>query len=339
MSIIVDDKFYDSIPKEIKTRTITRINKLVQELKSNHQLVQRLSKGFYCRQVKGVKNRYKFRVSNGDRIVFCYQNGHEDICLLRYCNHDNQISTAKNIAATPLKIVDTSYQENAFDKEIDQEILKEYQENLLKDDLKGAYDIANNKPGMKQKAKFLRGAMEIDAIAKAYRRNKAGSSGITFYTGEKAYLTEQVLLHVYNKIYSEYRLIPTSYVEVSFPGDSFFSNDAHFLDMPFFAVKANLEDDSKQYIRTFVNEIYQQFGLIRNDFNFTLEFLFRDVDNHLIPKSFEYYIPSDMLKEIRAVTMVSEDHSGRKNAYIHALSLTSPDKIGRFNYRYLFKDK
>ena len=32
MSIIIDEKFYDSIPKEAQTRAVARIDKLVEEL-------------------------------------------------------------------------------------------------------------------------------------------------------------------------------------------------------------------------------------------------------------------------------------------------------------------
>lgn len=336
MSIIIDEKFYDSIPKEAQARVIARIDKLVQELKENHQLVRKLSKGFYCRQIKGVQNRYKFRVSNGDRIVFCYQNGHEDICLLRYCNHDSQVFTGKNVVPTPLKVVDASYQDDAFDKEVDQAILKEYQERLMAEDIEGAYHIADNNMGMGRKAKFLRGAIEIEKIVKEYESHEPGKSGITFRTGEQSYLTEPVLLHTLQKIYTEYRLIPAPYMEASFPGHDFFSPAPHFLDEPFFAIKANNEDDPKKYLKVFAHELYQYFGLIPKDFNFAIEVLFRDSNESFISKSFEYDIATNSLKEIISTTIITENHGRRINPYIHALSLTGPEKIGRFNYRYLF---
>ena len=336
MSIIIDEKFYDSIPKEAQTRAVARIDKLVEELKENHQLVRNLSKGFYCRQIKGAQNRYKFRVSNGDRIVCCYQNGHEDICLLRYCNHDAQIFTAKNVAPTPLKVVDASYQEDDFDKEVYQGVLEEYQEGLMAEVLEGAYNIANHNRGMGRKAKFLYGALEIEKIIKEYKSHEPGKSGITFHTGEQSYLTESVLLHTLQKIDTEYHLIPAPYMEASFPGHDFFSPAPHFLDEPFFAAEANLEETPKEYIKVFAHEVYQYFGLIPKDFDFALEVLFRDPSDSFVSKSFDYDIATNTLKEIPSTMNITEPHDGRINPYIHALSLTSPEKIGRFNYRYLF---
>lgn len=339
MSVIVDKKFYDSLPKEVHDRAVSRIEKFIEELERNNHLIQKLTKGFYCRKVKGVENRYKFRVSNGDRVVFCYQRGHQDICLLRYCNHDSQIFVAKAIQETPLKIVDAYYKKDSFDVEIDKKILEEYQKSLLGGDLESAYKIASDVgAGMERKAKFLNGAIKIEKFVEAYHSHKAGTTGIAFDTEEKAYLTESVLLHVFQKIEAEYHLIPVPYLEVSFPGQSFFKPGPHFLDQPFFAILANREKDTKSYLKALAHEIYQTFGLITSAFSFSLEMLFWDHEDALIAKSFRYTISTNELKEADNVTIRYEDHNNRMNSYVRALTLATPEKIRAFNFKYLFSD-
>ena len=67
-----------------------------------------MPKGFYARRIRGTTDKYKFRIANGDRILFIYADdvkgirmeNQRGIVLLAYCNHDEQIRSGRKIEVT-----------------------------------------------------------------------------------------------------------------------------------------------------------------------------------------------------------------------------------------------
>lgn len=101
-----------------------------------------IPKGFWIRKIIGT-DVYKFRVNSGDRILFKYINDHKikKIIFISYCNHDEQIRKGKNIDINnlnyitiddekDLEIINSDYEEDDFDKEINAYIKLEVYEKL-----------------------------------------------------------------------------------------------------------------------------------------------------------------------------------------------------------------
>ena len=336
MSVLIDDKFYDSIPEKAKNIVIKKIQKFTVELANNKNLLRKISKGFYCRQVKTVKNRYKFRVNNGDRIVFCYANGRNDIVLLRYCNHDSQILTAKNIAPS-FHIEETSYRTDDFDTKIDEQVMDEYKQKLLDDNMIGAYNTLIEKTSAKSnKAKFMRRVLTIKDLNDLYSKSKFSESGLLINPQDSVVVNRDTLYSIFNKIYQEHHLVIAPYFYVMFP-------ESHLLDTIFYAEAANQEKQAHPYIQKLTNELYEKFGTLPKHRSMILQGYFFDIYKYDGKKP-EYINLEANLKDntiVKAkmpVAISTEDHSGRINGYIRALSLAAPKKIERINYQYLFEE-
>lgn len=128
--MIVDKKFISSIPiekREIVFRKIYEFESKIREYKNYREM----PKGFWIRKVEGTEI-FKFRINNGDRILFRYEDNKENndiaVNFLAYATHDKQIVSAKNkFKSTQLKEVDfginmKQYVENSKEREEDSEI-------------------------------------------------------------------------------------------------------------------------------------------------------------------------------------------------------------------------
>lgn len=339
MSIIIDKNFYSSVPQEAVNIVSSKIDKFKQELEENNHLINKLSKGFYCRPIKSTSNRYKFRVNNGDRIVFCYENKKRDIRLLRYCNHDRQILTAKNIVPA-FAIVESSYKKDDFDEKVDLEILNEYRQYLLDNDLIGAYNILTEKISPKlNEAKFMRHVLKMEDMKRLYEIGNCGqkSSGININMepDTNSVVTRDDLYHIFNKLYQEYHLILSPYMHITFPY-------SHLLDMPFFSENANNKKNIHEYIQTLTDEIYNKTGTITKNRKMALQcvFFYTLSKSELRPVCRCFNADTVMNTITRLHTkfvVVAEEHNDRENYYIHALSIMKPQKIGKLNFKYLFE--
>lgn len=341
MAVIIDDKFYKSVPLEAKTRVAERINKLVAELDKNNNLIKKLSKGFYCRKIKNLDNRYKFRIDNGDRIIFCRENKHKDIRLLRYCNHDSQILAAGRISPT-IHIVAQDYTSDDFDNYIDTSYIEDYKQMLLEEDLIGAYNLlVKETTPHTNKAKLLRRIVDVTKIKDLYDRQQSHqeSSGIVFRSSGKP-IREEDFARTFNRIYDKECILFMPLMNLSFPANSFFDTGFHFLDMPFFASDANKVSDPVKYNKALAAELYKKVGMIPRDMNISLEaFFYRPTsknESRLINKAFEVNIKNNTISNLDFVTQCFERHDGRTNAYIRTLSILKPEKAKTFNCHYLF---
>lgn len=112
MKVLVSDKFKNSVPNEKRELVMKKIYELSSELNRldrENKSIRNIKKGFSIWKIKNSKeNIYKLRVDQSNRIIFTFtkylknweNDEYEDennLHLLRYCTHDEQILKAKNI--------------------------------------------------------------------------------------------------------------------------------------------------------------------------------------------------------------------------------------------------
>lgn len=125
--MFIDRDFFNTVPIEKKEYVNDKIRLFKKHLKE-YKSFKNMPQGYYIRNIKGT-NIYKFRVSKGERILYRYNRSHnaEDIIILNYCNHDEQIRKGRSYSYTKLNEDDIlEYNEEDFDKEIDELVRNEY---------------------------------------------------------------------------------------------------------------------------------------------------------------------------------------------------------------------
>ncbi len=134
-------KFFQDIPIEKRKLVLDKIHSFETQLLQVKSFTH-LPKGFWVRHIEGT-DIYKFRVNNGDRVLFRYGTHDRDIIYIAYSNHDNQVRIARsttkvqnnileegfiNVQADAFEIDSTIYKENFED-----DLLDAYMKNLYKD--------------------------------------------------------------------------------------------------------------------------------------------------------------------------------------------------------------
>ena len=114
--------FYSDIPIEKREIVLEKIEKFEKQL-IKVKSFSMLPKGFWVRHIEGT-DVYKFRVNNGDRIVFKYGDTAKQLIYLAYSTHDHQIRKAKNVGKN-LNYIDSK------EFEIDKASYEEDDEDLL----------------------------------------------------------------------------------------------------------------------------------------------------------------------------------------------------------------
>lgn len=230
MIIHISDRIYKHFSETQKDKIREKIYKFAKEICANHSNITSLSKGFWARQIISCPGRYKLRVSNKDRIIFEYGKTKDEIYFLDYCNHDEQIRTAKQIKNTlisELEIDHSEFQEDSFDNYMD----KKYQQmafSFIEDSnfseaaefLKKAGDKEN-----KKKANFI--------VVNNYKNIRNIFSDKEYRTELKIILNglilkESDLLYIFNRLYSEYGLVLAPYYMILYQATAitYFIKDA-----------------------------------------------------------------------------------------------------------------
>ena len=335
MAIIFDKNFYKSVPGYPDSPIVKKVENFIMELNENDKIITKLSHGFYCRKIRSTRNRYKFRVNNGDRIVFCYQNDRKDICFIKYCTHDKQILVAKNIK--DIHMSRRAYVEDSFDNIIDEEILREIKQKIQQEDIEGAYDLAQKNSSNNAKlSKDLRKTIKIKEFQEKYKSimNANQESGLLISTKGESDVYKGSLQYAMNRVYSEYHCILAPYFKIVIPGT--------MINMPFFSEKANSETNIKKYIEVLVNDLYDKIGMTAqksgtSERELVLQGFFYDSDKQIKAMYIEVNPCEKTIKNIpRKNFYITPNNTGRINSYLHTLSLISPQKIGQKNYKYLF---
>lgn len=113
--MILNQNFFKSIPLEKKEIILSKMYLFEKQL-SECKTYTNLPKGFWVRRIEGT-NIFKFRITNGDRILFKYSDDNS-IIFIAYRTHDKQILTAKNTSLNSKYItIDTTTYDIAENEE------------------------------------------------------------------------------------------------------------------------------------------------------------------------------------------------------------------------------
>lgn len=124
--MIISENFFKDIPTDKKETVVRKLKSFENSIKECHN-INDIQKGFWILKVKGT-NILKFRVNNGDRILFYIEDKEQEskVVFLRFCNHDEQIRVAKefhknisNISSTEFDLDCSEYIEDEIDEQID----------------------------------------------------------------------------------------------------------------------------------------------------------------------------------------------------------------------------
>lgn len=221
MKVLVDKRFYDSVPKHL----VSKIEGFTQKLSCDaNNLFQH---GKYCRKIKGTENKYKFRVNSGDRVVFQYEK--DAVRLLRFCNHDAQIRVAERVkpVVQELEVQRQEYVEDAYDKKIDQEILEDIQNQLLDDNLDDALNLLKEAGAANSnKAKNIRKIIEVADAREVFFENKEFVSRIEIKcaklesaseSDQYSVIRKKDIMYAMNRLVSESQcsILPFVYITVT----------------------------------------------------------------------------------------------------------------------------
>lgn len=132
MYLITNDFFKKIDDKKLREKILNKCCSFSEILLKKENQIRNLPKGFWVKKIANT-DIFKFRLNNGDRILFTYidnnENNKKSILFLELCKHDDQIrrgnaitKNTKNIKAQELEI-DINYKE---DDEIDKEYLDKY---------------------------------------------------------------------------------------------------------------------------------------------------------------------------------------------------------------------
>lgn len=222
LKIHISDRIYDKFLSETDKEKITlKIYKFAEELSQNHNNITSISKGFWTRPIISYPSRYKFRVSNKDRIIFEYGKDKNEIFFLDYCSHDSQIRKSKSIKNTFYFDEDTEidkqvYVEDSEDAKIDAELqaaaFSFIEENNYQEALKcfAASGDAKNK----KKVNFL-----IHTNYSNFKNDFLNSkfrSEINITPKTVIGLRKEDVIYILNRIYSEEHYILGPYIKVKY---------------------------------------------------------------------------------------------------------------------------
>lgn len=124
----VSKEFIDDINLYNKQLILKKLTVFQKEIE-NSNCINMISKGFWIRKIINT-DIYKFRVNNGDRILFTFdKNNDNELVFLKYCNHDKQILKGKSINKNIELHIDKSmeinlneYEDEEIDKNIERDI-------------------------------------------------------------------------------------------------------------------------------------------------------------------------------------------------------------------------
>lgn len=133
-NILVKQNFISTIPRDKLKKVLEITNSLFKNLEEDNYDHSKVANGYYIRQVKGRKKKgkvFKFRINNGDRVLFTYRNECGEhmreidgkFVLLEYVNHDEQIVKGRKVSLENINIDENygkeEWQDDDFDDEID----------------------------------------------------------------------------------------------------------------------------------------------------------------------------------------------------------------------------
>lgn len=261
MKIKLSNRFLKSINNQDLNLIQKKLELFVEQLSIESNNFTSLPKGFYVRRFHSNPNRFKFRVSNKDRIIYELSEDKRVIYFLAYCHHDEQVRTAKRISIdfSDLEIDKSEYKESIEERKYDETLLREAYDLLDKDELFLAKEKFKESGDFKT-SKIINKLIDLNK-SKADFLDENNRIQILFYSKGKIWARD--ILKILNRLYSEYRIIPGNYIKIT-TGDSF--NSELWLSNSDISTKK-----FNDYIKDLVNNImkqtngtyfYYRFGLI-----------------------------------------------------------------------------
>ncbi len=128
MKFLIRESFFKDVPAE-KINTIkNNLRYFYEEVTKNITNLREIPKGFWIKKLRGIDNRFEFRINNGDRIFFSFdkRDFEESITFILYSTHDRGVQKAKLA-----KITSTS----EADFLISKEDFSETENNLLPEEI------------------------------------------------------------------------------------------------------------------------------------------------------------------------------------------------------------
>ena len=151
--VLISDKFYKTVPRDKVGKIKNLCKKLQIQLNESNQGIFGTTIGNQTLKFQGQDHLYKFRVGDGDRVIFTYtkylpietRNEYADgqgIYLIEYVNHDEQSRIARNYdnnferGASKNLTDDSAIEEEALIDYVDEQEYRDYNKYL---DLNNAF--------------------------------------------------------------------------------------------------------------------------------------------------------------------------------------------------------
>ena len=129
MKYFIDRQLKKKLEKPEYVWLTKQLARFADEVEKVKGYMNALPSGFWVRKIVGTEI-YKFRLNNGDRMLFCFTEKHNEldkaVVFLDYCTHDQQVYTAQrtnkhfkvpqNIAVAPALAFDDK--EDRFDQSV-----------------------------------------------------------------------------------------------------------------------------------------------------------------------------------------------------------------------------
>lgn len=105
--MMITESFIKNLPGEKKEYILEKVDLFIKALIRNNNEIKNIQNSYSVRKIRGNDNIFKFRVDISNRILFTFaskipniRKKYKDenaIIILDYCNHDNQITRARNL--------------------------------------------------------------------------------------------------------------------------------------------------------------------------------------------------------------------------------------------------
>ena len=131
MKFLIRDNFFKSVPKEKFETVVSNLKYFYNEIERNSENIKNIPKGFWIKKLAGSKNRFEFRVNNGDRIFFSLNkrgDEEEKITFILYSSHDHGVRNTKRAGIQLVKdfeILKENFEPSKED-ELDKKIFLDY---------------------------------------------------------------------------------------------------------------------------------------------------------------------------------------------------------------------
>lgn len=214
MKIKYSDKFLKSIAGLDQDLILKKLTSFVEQLSKASSNFTSLPKGFWIKRFHSNSNRFKFRVSNKDRIIYELSEDKQTIYFLAYCNHDEQVRAAKRISSSDFlncEIDKSEYKESASEKLYDENLLKEAYEFLDLGDLVSSKEKFTE-AGDFSIAKKINQLINLNN-AKNDFKNEENRIQLIIRSEDK--VLERDILKFFNRLYSKYQIVPGNYMKLS----------------------------------------------------------------------------------------------------------------------------